>query len=135
MVDKNESVSREHMEQMIATARVETLLSSLSESFSEHKDSDDENFQRLYDADRHILNEIGQIPERMNSCRDTIEKEIKEDIKSEYVSVITFNTFANKITYMSAGAIAVGVFLGWLTTIVLDTDKIFNGHAHTEQTR
>lgn len=124
MSGDEDMVSREHMENMISMARVETMLSGHREDFLEHSAKDDKSFNELYTISREVKKEIGQIPQKMSECRQELKIEVVDDIKENFVSKASFDIFTTKIVYSILGGIGIAGVIQWVLSNYISVSKI-----------
>lgn len=109
-----------HMQIIKDLAELGTKQALQLKAFEDHKKEDSDHFDRLYDADKQILDAVSHIPENMMKCRDKLKDDIMDDVEKNFVSATEFKILRTKITWSIITVTALGsVVTTVLTSLVL----------------
>lgn len=122
MPEERSYTQHEH-EVLVAIARVETLQCVYDEAFKDHTKDNEEHFERLYDADKKILDEITEIPGKMTQCSEKIKTETLAVARREFVSNAALETYKGDVKESISGVKGsiktTSVVLGIFQTLLL----------------
>lgn len=116
--------SQGEVDLLIAVAEVRTLQKMALESFNDHVRDDDKHFQRLYDNDEKIIEDIAKIPNSMVTCSEKIKTDILSIARHEFTSITAFKVFRTQIIYGMLGASAAGSLLSVVLNILVNSSKL-----------
>lgn len=102
-------------EMLIAIARVDTMQHVYNEAFKDHEKDNEDHFDRLYDADKKILDEIAGIPTRMAECSEKIKTETLSVARREFATKVENTEVKGSIR---TNSILLGVFQAILIVLL-----------------
>ena len=111
MADEEKTHTAGEVEILVATARVETMQCVLNESFNEHKKEDAEHFDNLYEADKTILKEVREIPNKIYQCREDLKTEVLQTSRKEFAPAVDLTVFKTEIKASIKTGVAVSSIL------------------------